>query len=68
MNQSKTYSIKGVRCGACIEMIKKTLSKVDGIEGIQADFDSKKITLDVTEKYNENTAFNAVSELGYQLQ
>lgn len=68
MNQSKTYSIKGVHCGACIEMIKKTLHKVEGIEDISADFDGKKVTLNISEKYDEDTAFQAVSELGYQLQ
>ncbi len=67
MNQSKTYSVKGIHCGACIEMIKKELNKLDGIEQIQADFDRREVTLTVSDKYNEAAAFEAVSELGYQL-
>ena len=67
MFTTKTYKMEGIHCGACIEMIKKTLKKVKGVHDIHANFDKKEITLEVSEDYDEMSARNSVSELGYRL-
>lgn len=65
--KTKTYKLEGIHCGACVEMIKRTLKKVRGIHDMHADFDEKVITLSVMKDYDETAARKSVSELGYKL-
>ena len=64
---TKTYKMEGMHCGACVEMIKKTLTKVKGIHDMHADFNKKEITLELLKDYDETVARKSVSELGYKL-
>ncbi len=68
MNNTRTYTIKGAHCGACIEMIKRTLLKLEGVEDMSIDFDEKRISLQTNNTYNETAALAAVSDEGYELE
>src|SRR3989338_10895650 len=65
--KTKTYKMEGIHCGACVEMIKRTLTKVKGVHDMHADFNKKEITLELLKDYDEAVARKSVSELGYKL-
>jgi copper chaperone len=42
---TKTYSVPGMTCDHCKAAIEKEILPLDGVEGVQIDIDSKKVTV-----------------------
>ncbi len=68
MNSTRQYIVKGAHCGACIEVIKRVLNRIGGIEDMSVDYDHKQIILQTNDTYDETAALAAVSDKGYELQ
>lgn len=38
MKQSQTYSLKGMHCASCANIIERTLRKMDGVEEVSVNY------------------------------
>lgn len=65
---TRKYTVKGAHCGSCMEMIKRTMSKADGVEDMDVSFEDKKISVETNDLYDETAVLAAVSDEGYELQ
>jgi copper chaperone CopZ len=63
MNQNQTntttLTAPDIVCGGCASAIKNALSKVGGINGVEVDVDTKKVTV----KHNQETTREKIVEV-----
>ena len=60
--------IEGMHCASCVLLTNKTLSKVDGIENVEADLASNKVHLTVNpKKVSLNQIENEVKNIGFEI-
>ena len=66
MTQTLTYEVPGMHCGHCKASVERELSGVAGVERVQADLDSKMVTID-GEDLDETALREAIAEAGYEV-
>lgn len=67
MSTSETYTVTGMTCQHCAASVSEELSEVAGVEGVEVDVDSGRVTV-VSEAPLERSAVQgAVVEAGYEL-
>jgi len=68
MNQiTKIYSIKGIHCSSCVNVIEKSLIKLRGVERASVNFATEKLSvLYNPEKISEKDIISAVKNAGYE--
>ncbi len=42
---NKTYSVPSIHCQHCVHTIKMELSELEGVQNVDADLDSKKVSV-----------------------
>jgi len=64
--QTVTLDVQNMTCAMCTLTIKKALQKVDGIERVTVDYDSKTATVTFDGTKTDTTALiKAITEAGY---
>jgi Cu+-exporting ATPase len=64
----KTYSIKGMHCASCVNVLERSLKKVDGVTDANVNLATEKATVSFdTQKVNEKKLATAVSNVGYKM-
>lgn len=68
-NHTQTFNVSGMHCASCAQNIKRTLSKVQGVETCEVNFAAEKahVTYD-PQKVGVEQMNNAISQLGYTLE
>ena len=61
-----TYSVPGVSCDHCRAAITDEVSKVDGVEDVEVDLESKRVT--VRGPANDGAILAAIDEAGYDVE
>jgi copper chaperone len=65
MSETITYSVPGVHCGHCRAAITEEVSAVAGVESVEVDLESKRVT--VTGATLDDAAIRgAIDEAGYE--
>jgi copper chaperone len=65
MSETITYSVPGVHCGHCRAAITEEVSAVPGVESVEVDLDTKRVT--VTGAPLDDAAIReAIDEAGYE--
>ena len=59
--------VEGMTCASCVACVEKALSKVDGIKNVTVNFANEKVTFDIEENLNLDSAIQAVEKYGYKL-
>lgn len=63
----KTFSIEGMHCASCVNVLERTLKKVPGVKEATVNLASEKATvLFDEEKVNDNQLSSAVANVGYK--
>jgi copper chaperone len=44
---TKTYEVPAISCGHCTATIERELKFVEGVEGVKAELETKRVTVDV---------------------
>ena len=66
MSETKIYSVPGIHCGHCEAAVARELEAVDGVEAVDVDLESKRVT--VTGTRLDDTALRAaIDEAGYEV-
>jgi copper chaperone len=66
MTEKTTYLVPGVHCGNCKAAVERQLEAVAGVESVDVDLESKRVT--VTGKGLDDGALrDAIDEAGYEV-
>jgi copper ion binding protein len=60
-----TYSVPGMHCAHCTAAVERELSAVAGVSAVQADLDSKVVTVS-GENLSDEALREAIEEAGYE--
>ena len=63
----KTYQVSGMDCGSCAVTIEKGLKQLSGIEEVQVNFSTGKMTIAVSDNEILYSIPKQIEKLGYQL-
>jgi copper chaperone len=65
MSETVTYSVPAVHCAHCAMSIREEVTEVEGVEDVDVDLDSKRVT--VTGRELDDAALRAaIVEAGYE--
>lgn len=67
MSTIETYTVTGMTCQHCAASVSEELSEVAGVEGVEVDVDSGRVTVTSTAPLKRSAVQGAVDEAGYEL-
>ncbi len=68
MNNTKTYTVKGMHCASCASIIEKTFKKTDGVHSVEVNYGTEKAKIAFDEsKTNPHHLSKKIEPLGYSL-
>ncbi len=65
MTETVTYNVPGMHCGHCERAVSEELSAVAGVESVDVDLESKRVTV-VGSELDDATLRAAIDEAGYE--
>lgn len=65
---NKTYSVPGIHCQHCVHTIKMELSELEGVQNVDADLDTKKVSVTFDNPELEKTILETLDEIGYPVE
>ncbi|NMB60969.1 MAG: heavy-metal-associated domain-containing protein [Chloroflexi bacterium] len=65
---NKTYSVPSIHCQHCVYTIKMELSELEGVQNVEADLDSKKVSITFDNPELEKTILETLDEIGYPVE
>ena len=63
---SQYYTVKGMTCGHCVLSVTEEVSEVDGIDSVEVDLASGRLTV-TGAGYTDEAIADAVAEAGYEV-
>lgn len=63
----KTFDVLGMHCASCVNVIEKTLKKVEGVNEATVNLATNKATVNFDEHTSEHNMAKAVKNVGYEL-
>lgn len=66
MTSTITYSVPGMSCGHCESAVKGAVSKVDGVDAVDVDLETKDVTVTGTDLSDEALRA-AIDDAGYDI-
>ncbi|PKM11253.1 MAG: mercuric reductase [Gammaproteobacteria bacterium HGW-Gammaproteobacteria-10] len=69
MSESKTFTVKGMKCGGCENTLKNKLQALEGVLSIAASYQDNKATIEFDPlKIDVNIIGAAITEAGYTVE
>ncbi len=65
MSDTRTYSVPAIHCGHCAAAIEHELMRVDGVNGVEVDLESKAVTVR-GHALSDHALREAIEEAGYE--
>ena len=62
---TKTYEVPAISCGHCTATIERELKFVEGVEGVKAELETKRVTVDVNSDDVLAEVEAMLAEIGY---
>jgi copper ion binding protein len=62
-----TYTITGMTCGHCVSSVTEEISEIDGVQLVDVDLATGRVTVTSQEPLSTDIVRAAVTEAGYQL-
>lgn len=63
----KTFDVKGMHCASCVNVLERTLKKVDGVTDATVNLATNRATVNCDENTSEQALAAAVKKKGYEL-
>lgn len=63
-----TYEVTGMTCDHCVNAVKSELSQLEGVEAVEVELDSGRVSVTSAEPLDADTIRSAVERAGYQLR
>jgi copper chaperone len=64
--QTLSYSVPGMHCGHCKEAVEREITSVEGVTGVEADLETKRVTIK-GENVSDDAVRAAIEEAGYDV-
>ena len=64
---TSTYTVVGMTCGHCVSSVTEEVSELSGVDAVEVDLASGRLTLTSETALDEAAVQAAVSEAGYSL-
>ena len=65
MSETTTYSVPGMHCGHCKAAVTRELEAVPGVEAVDVDLDTKRVTV-TGSALDDRALRDAIDEAGYE--
>ncbi len=65
---TKKYEVVGMHCASCASIIKKKLSKVDGVQSVDVNYATEVAELSTTKNIDDSKFNSLISPLGYSIK
>jgi copper chaperone len=65
--KERVYSVPEVSCEHCVSAITNELTRIDGVENVQVDLQSKKVTVVASENVAEQQIREGIDEAGFEI-
>ncbi|MGW5441613.1 heavy-metal-associated domain-containing protein [Nocardia asteroides] len=62
-----TVTVTGMTCSCCANAVNKAVGKIAGVNAVEADFASGRVTIDAMGALDRRVVAAAVNEAGYHL-
>ncbi|RSM87487.1 copper chaperone [Kibdelosporangium aridum] len=62
-----TYTVTGMTCGHCVSSVTEEVGQIDGVQDVQVDLATGKVTVSSDRDLTQDEVRAAVTEAGYQL-
>jgi len=63
-----TYSVPAISCGHCVHTIQSELSELTGVTKVEAEMDSKKVTIQFDDPATEEKIKQLLAEINYPVE
>ena len=67
MSETSTYTVVGMTCGHCVSSVSEEVGEIAGVENVDVDLDSGRVTVTSEAPLDEAVVKAAVEEAGYAL-
>ena len=67
MKKKKTYSVKGMHCASCVNVLERAIGKVDGVDSVSVNLATEKAAVTFSDKVEDEKVKQAVQNAGYSL-
>ena len=64
---TQTYTVTGMTCGHCVASVTEEVSEISGVDHVDVDLDSGRLTVDSSQPVGDDAVRAAVETAGYQL-
>ena len=64
---TETYTVTGMTCGHCVSSVTEEVSELPGVNDVQVDLESGRVTVTADAPVGEDKVRAAVEEAGYSL-
>ncbi|MEU0715726.1 cation transporter [Streptomyces lavendulocolor] len=61
------YAVKGMTCGHCVQAVSSEIEALDGVQNVNVDLTSGRVTVSSVERLDYDAVAAAVDEAGYEL-
>ena len=65
MSTTTTYTVTGMTCGHCEGAIRREISEIDGVTGIEVSAQTGHLAVTAEQPVDDSTVIAAVDEAGY---
>ena len=62
------FNVEGMMCSGCENRVKNALSLIDGVEAVEASFETGVVKITLTKEVQENEFKEAIEDLGYKVK
>lgn len=67
--QVMVFEVEGMSCNHCVNSIKNAVGSLDGVEKVEVDLKTKKVTVEVSAGLiSDQTIKEAIEDQGYEVQ
>ena len=62
------FDVEGMMCNHCENRVKDSISKIDGIKSVKADYKSGKVRVNTSKEVDVKLIKDAIIEVGYKVK
>lgn len=66
--EKTVLTVSGMSCQHCVRAVQKALTALEGVQQASVDLDSKKVTVESTQKVEPSVLAAAIEDAGYEVQ
>jgi copper chaperone len=64
---TRTFTVSGMTCGHCVSSVSSELRRLPGVESVDVDLGSGRVTVAGSEDIDDDAVRAAVDEAGYEV-